>query len=65
MGGWVDGWAGGWVDGMEAWASGRRPNTEYQEGSRNDRLKERNFTPKTAAMIKSPMFSKVAGKLGA
>ena len=56
---------GGWVDGMEAWASGRRPSTEYQEGSRNDRLKERNFTPKTAAMIKSPMFSKVAGKLGA
>jgi len=37
----------------------------YQEGSRNDRLKERNFTPKTATMIKSPVFSKAAGKPGA
>lgn len=54
---------GRWNGSVGKWPDGQI--LSYQEGSRNDKLKERNFTPKIAAMIKSPMFSKVAAKLGA
>ena len=43
----MDGSMGGWTDGQIL---------SYQEGSRNSRVRERNFTPKIATMIKNPMF---------